>query len=191
MATYTAQGSRNSTYTLELNVSEDSYSIPENNSSVSWSLYLVSTTYYFSTIGMTAVASINGQEVLNSYAQRSMSKNERLLLGSGTLPVEHNSDGKKTINVSASLTMNATDSYLPGNTSVSGTLKLTDIPRYATSVQSLNSKTINAITMKWSSDSTIDYIWYSKDNGSTWAGINVADGTSGSYTISGLSPNTT
>ena len=191
MATYTAQGSRNSTYTLELNVAEDSYSTSANNSSVAWNLYLVSTTYYFSMIGMTALVSINGEEVLNSYAQRSMSKNDRLLLGSGTLTVPHDSNGSKTINVSASLTMNATDNYLPGNTSVSGILKLTDIPRYATSTQSLSSKTINAITMKWSSDSIIDYIWYSKDNGSTWTGINVTDGTSGTYTISNLSPNTT
>lgn len=45
--------------------------------------------------------------------------------------------------------------------------------------------------MKWSSDSVIDYIWYSTNNGSSWTGINVADGTSGTYTISGLSANST
>ena len=78
-----------------------------------------------------------------------------------------------------------------GDFSLSGELELTKIPRYATSVQSLKSKTVNSITMNWSSDSTVDYIWYSKDNGSNWTGINVADGKSGSYTISGLSPNTT
>ena len=77
-----------------------------------------------------------------------------------------------------------------GDFSLSGELELTDIPRYATSVQSLKSKTVNSITMNWSSDSTVDYIWYSKDNGSNWTGINVTDGKSGSYTISGLDPNT-
>ncbi len=77
-----------------------------------------------------------------------------------------------------------------GDFSLSGELELTKIPRYATSVQSLKSKTVNSITINWSSDSTVDYIWYSKDNGSNWTGINITDGKSGSYTISGLSPNT-
>lgn len=65
------------------------------------------------------------------------------------------------------------------------------IPRYATSNQSLNSKTETSIKMNWSSDNTIDYLWYSKDNGSSWAGVDVTDGTSGTYTISGLSANIT
>lgn len=65
------------------------------------------------------------------------------------------------------------------------------IPRYATSNQSLNSKTETTIKMNWSSDNTVDYLWYSKDNGSNWTGIDVTDGTSGTYTISGLSANTT
>ena len=78
-----------------------------------------------------------------------------------------------------------------GDFSLSGELKLTDIPRYATSVQSLKSKTSSSITMNWSSDNTIDYILYSTNNGSSWTGINVTDGKSGSYTISGLSANTT
>lgn len=75
--------------------------------------------------------------------------------------------------------------------SASGTAVLTNIPRYATVSQSLNTKTINSIKMNWSSDSTIDYIWYSTNNGSNWTGINVTDGTSGNYTINNLSPNTT
>lgn len=65
------------------------------------------------------------------------------------------------------------------------------IPRYATSNQTLNSKTETSIKMNWSSDNTIDYLWYSKDNGSSWTGVDVTDGTSGTYTINGLSANTT
>ena len=44
--------------------------------------------------------------------------------------------------------------------------------------------------MNWSSDSTVDYLWYSKDNGSNWTGVDVTDGKSGTYTISSLSANT-
>lgn len=54
----------------------------------------------------------------------------------------------------------------------------------------MNSKTETAIKMNWSSDSTVDYLWYSTDNGSTWTGVDVADGNSGTYTINGLSANT-
>lgn len=62
-------------------------------------------------------------------------------------------------------------------------------PAYATVNHSLKSKTETSITMNWSSDSTVDYVWFSIDNGTSWAGVNVTDGKSGSYTISGLSPN--
>ena len=113
MATYEQNGSRNSTYKLQLNVAESSYSIENNSSVVEWNLYLISTTYNFSTIGMTAVVNIDGQEVLNSYAQRTLAKNSSLYLGSGTTTVYHNNDGTKTINVSASLTMSSTASYTP------------------------------------------------------------------------------
>jgi len=82
-------------------------------------------------------------------------------------------------------------SYPGSNVSGSGSWSLDRIPRYATSNQSLKSKSSSSISMNWSSDSTIDYIWYSTNNGSNWTGVNVADGTSGSYTISGLSANTT
>ena len=67
---------------------------------------------------------------------------------------------------------------------------LDTIPRYATANQSLASRTLNTVTMNWSSDSTIDYIWYSKDGGSSWIDVGSVNGTSGSYIISGLSPNT-
>lgn len=113
-------------------------------------------------------------------------------IGSASKLVTHNSDGSKTITVSATHTGNsASGSSKMGNASGSGSYKLINIPRYATVSQSLNSKTINSITMKWSSDSTIDYIWYSINNGSSWTGIDVTDGTSGTYAINGLSPNTT
>lgn len=77
------------------------------------------------------------------------------------------------------------------NISGSQTWSLNRIPRYATSNQTVASKTETTIRMNWSSDSTIDYIWYSTNNGSSWTGVDVADGTSGSYTITGLAANTT
>lgn len=46
------------------------------------------------------------------------------------------------------------------------------------------------IKVNYGIDSTADYLWWSKDNGATWNGLDITDGTSGSYTISSLSPNT-
>lgn len=78
-----------------------------------------------------------------------------------------------------------------GNIVISKEFKLTDIPRYATSNQSLQSKTSYSITMYWSSDSIIDYVWYSKDNGVNWVAVGSVSAKSGSYTISNLSSSTT
>lgn len=72
-----------------------------------------------------------------------------------------------------------------------GTFSLKKIPRYATCNQSLNSKTETTIKMNWSSDNTIDYVWYSKNNGTSWTAVGSVNATSGSYSITGLTPNTT
>lgn len=77
-----------------------------------------------------------------------------------------------------------------GNISDSGTHTVSSIPRYATCNQSLNSKTSSSIKMNWSSDSTIDYVWYSINNGSSWVTVGSVNASSGSYNITGLSANT-
>lgn len=57
--------------------------------------------------------------------------------------------------------------------------------------QSLASETDTTIVMNWSSDTTCDYLWYSINGGSSWVAIGSVNASSGSYTISGLSPSTT
>lgn len=114
------------------------------------------------------------------------------LLGQATTNVVHNADGSKSITIAVSWAMNATISgygYI-GTISTSKSVTLDAIPRYATSVQSLKSKTATSITMNWSSDSTIDYVWYSKNGGSSWTAVGSVNAKSGSYTISGLSGGT-
>lgn len=116
-------------------------------------------------------------------------------LVSKTKTIDHGSDGTKSISLKFSVSSSSSYAYLPGTASASGTLALTAIPRYGTSVQSLNTKTETSIKMNWSSDSTVDYIWYTtnaSDSTPTWTGVNVTDGKSGTYTISsGLNPNST
>ncbi len=59
-----------------------------------------------------------------------------------------------------------------------------------TITHSLKSATETTITMNWTCNTTVDYLWYSTDGGSKWTGVDVTDGKSGTYTISGLSANT-
>ena len=108
--------------------------------------------------------------------------------GDYTFTIGHDSNGSKTITMQGAWNTSHS-SYISGG-SVSALVTLPVIPRYATVNQSLIAKTETTATIKWTSDSTVDYIWYSTNNGSSWSGINVADSTNGTYTISGLSANT-
>ena len=133
---------------------------------------------------------INGTQT--NITSSSISTKGTHLLGQATTNVVHNADGSKSIPIKVSWNMNATISgygYI-GEISVEKTVTLDKIPRYATSVQSLKSKTATSITMNWSSDSTIDYVWYSKNGGSSWTAVGSVNAKSGSYTISGLSGGT-
>ncbi len=111
-------------------------------------------------------------------------------LKTGTQTITHNDDGNKSIAISFSVSDTTGQSYTCGNASSNGTLALTYIPRYATSNQSLSSKTETSLTISWSSDNTCDYIWYSTNNGTNWTAVGSVNATSGSYTISGLTANT-
>lgn len=171
-----------------LTVTETATSTANNTSTLSISLVLKRPSSISSTATKSASCTINGTKY--TWSGSIGGSGDKTLI-SKTQTVTHNSDGTKTINLAASIQLDITWSGTQlGTISGSGTMKLTDIPRYATSVQSLSSKTETTIVMKWSSNATVDYIWYSTNNGSSWTGVNVTDGTSGSYTISGLSPNT-
>ena len=108
--------------------------------------------------------------------------------GDYTFTIAHNSSGAKTITIQGAWSTSHS-TYISGG-SVSGSVTLPTIPRYATVNQNLVSKTETTATIKWTSDSIIDYIWYSTNNGSSWTGIDIADATGGTYTISGLSADT-
>lgn len=174
----------------ELIVTETATSIPNNTSTLSIKLVLHRPYAIQSTAPKTASATING--TTHSWSG-TIGGSGDLTLITKTQTVTHDSDGTKedmSISAKIQLDVNWGGTYI-STISNSGTMDLSNIPRYATSVQSLASKTETSITMNWSSDSTIDYIWYSTNDGSSWTGINVTDGKSGSYMISGLSANTT
>ena len=195
MATYSGNGSGTtgaSSYTLKLDVWEVSVDNINNKSNVGWSLKLVSGSYNFIQWNIPTYVFIDG-EVYNASPKLSISANSEITIASGNKDVYHNSDGKKTISVSAKIN-NAGAYYLPGNITVGGTFDLTYIPRYINFTQHYaQSKTLNTITINWASDEARNYTQYNL-NGGSWidAGDSVASNNmSGTYVISNLNPATT
>lgn len=172
-----------------LTVTETATSVANNTSTLSIKLVLKRPYAVASSQNKSATVTVNG----TSYSwSGSINGVGDLTLINKTQTVTHNTDGSKTISLSASIKLDITWSGVSiGTISGSGTMALTNLQRYATVTQSLSAKTETTATMKWSSDLTIDYIWYSINDGSSWKGIDVADGKSGTYDITGLSANTT
>lgn len=187
----------NSNWSFKLEAYETSYSIVNNTSNVRVTAYL-------------------GRPYSQSYAggifDISMTVNGSTQSASGTVPyptyinqgewyslytfdfngIPHNTDGSKTVSVSCSF---STSEFNPSSCSASGSLALTNIPRYTSITGFSVSKVsgyngLSSLKFNWSTSDTIDYLWYSTDNGNSWTGYDCTDGTSGNFTKTGLSPNT-
>jgi len=140
MATFTGTGSHNSNFTGTLTVTESSYSIPDNTSTLSYSLVLTGNSgYYFQGYYLTTKVYINGV-VQDRYEQISMPSpsggTSTYTVCSGTVTVPHDNDGTKTITVYATMSTPTSQAYLPGTinmpSGLNGTLTLTNIPRAST-----------------------------------------------------------
>lgn len=193
MATFTGNGTGTtgaSSYTLRLDVWEDSYDINSNSSLVKANLYLDSGNYNFYQVGIPRNIYIDGEQVYYDDSQIGIDTNSSILIATVEKRVYHNSDGTKTISCSASMT-NTSAYYLPGNISCGGDLKLTDIPRYASVSISEKRKDINSIEINWSSNANTDWRQYKINNGN-WidAGDVSSSPTGGTFGINELSPNT-
>ena len=173
---------------LKLTVSEESYDAASNKSVVRWTLESTGGSYNYYSIYNWGVW-VNGETIYDTQTTYWNSYNFPAATGSttGTIDVAHNADGSIGnigFELKGCVYYNRTNSY-------SDTLPLTQGNRQTTVSQSLASKTPTSITMNWSTTNTVDYVWYSIDNGSTWTGIWSGSASSGSYTIGGLSANTT
>lgn len=110
---------------------------------------------------------------------------------SGTKRLYHdNSSGERSFSAEACGSFFYYSSY---NSYGSGSWSLPKIARYTTVYNSLRSRTINTISINWSTTDARDWTQYSI-NGGAWKDAYdtvASDQKSGYYTISGLSPNTT
>ena len=181
----------NSEWTFKIEWSESNASIADNTSKVTAKIYLGrarSQSYvggnYSATININGTSeNFSGNIPYPTY----INAGAWYYLKEKTVTVTHGSDGSKSCSISA--TMSSSD-FSPSYCSASGTATLSTIPRYANISENISSKTETTATVSWTSDVTVDYIWYRVEGSQTWESLDISDGTSGTYVISGLSPNT-
>nr|DAS26828.1 MAG TPA: protein of unknown function DUF859 [Caudoviricetes sp.] len=174
--------------TFKLEVVETSYSIENNTSNIQWTLSISGGggSYYDSY----AKATVNGNVVYNetkSWSSGSFPAKDGNV--SGTISnIAHDSQGKKSISFALE-----GYSYVYNTQSTSGSLTLTDIPRYFTKTPTLEvvSKTETSITIKWTTSENASRSQYKIDNGS-WVDVETnINKKTGTMTINGLTPNHT
>lgn len=185
-------------YTYQLYCEEKDVNNSANTSKLKVTVRIVTggssgTTYASRYQSATHTITINGTNYTFTSGNYSLVGQTTTTLGSVTSnAITHSDDGTKTVNVSASSPDLAQGGgYGPYSGSASGSVTLTAIPRYAT----INSFTVSqrdetSLAFSFTASATCDYAWYSTNNGSTWTGVDIADGTSGSFNVTGLSANT-
>lgn len=185
--TLTGNGVRG--YYCELSLSEDSTSIANNTSTISYTLKIYSNNYSYADYGTGYSVYINGSRVAyleDNGMDTSMSAHSSLQLTSGTTTVPHNNDGTKTVSVSAYVSM-PEGSYGPGDMSCSGDWTLTTIPRASSlSYPTLTIGSASTLTVSAASSSFTHQISYS------FSGLTgtIANMNAGVTTASWTPPNT-
>lgn len=174
-------------YGIRLRYKANSNSASTNKTNITVQLQVRTTKSAYNTYGPNQTTTIQGT-ALSAKKISKFTVNSWVTFGERTFDVAHESNGTKTITLSGSFTTTATTSsygqYALKSGSVSVSVELPTIPRYAAITAFSLSRTINTITMSYSVDSTIDSTQYSLNNDS-WTAY-----PSGGI-ITGLSPATT
>ena len=172
---------------LQLDVTEEWYDVNENYSHLKVVLSSIGGSSNYYTIYNWG-ASVNGEVLWATQTTGWSARTFPAAKGSETkyINVYHNADGSIGA-VGFSLSGKV---YASGTDTFYGSIGLTQGYRDIAVYQSVGSKTATSITMNWSTDNTANYIWYSIDDGNTWIAVGDVNATSGSYTITGLNPNT-
>lgn len=110
--------------------------------------------------------SLNGNVIRNENVYVNVSSpNANIAIASGTLEIEHTSDGSKIIPFGASIS--ATGGY-GVSASKTGTFELEKIPRYANLTSlSVKSRTVDSITLSYTTDRPA-WIFINLNNGENW-----------------------
>lgn len=171
---------------FELRLTETAVDSSANTSKIKWEVYLVNRNWWYTNAVKINNVKINGTQVKGSQTFSDFYDSKDYLLASGTTSaIGHDSStGEKTVSCSISCWL-----YSYGDTTGSGNFTLSKIPRYLTSLSnSVSSTGLETINMSWSCSPTGVATHYVL--GGTEINMTDKEGTSGTYTISGLAPGT-
>lgn len=180
--------------TLKLNVWEKSYSVANNTSDIGWSLSVTSVNAYngYANQCPYVVKYNNSSGSTVSSGNKAFGNNTTTELASGTITgYKHKDDGSGSITLYAHYTTGVS----PATASTTTTINLTKINRYA-KINSfyVSTTTKESITLKFATDTPINYYQYSLNNGSWLSPSKYAtssDYKSGEFTIENLKSDTT
>jgi hypothetical protein len=180
-------GTYGGSYALYISATEISYNAVTNTSVVQVSVYMncsVNRGYYDST-NQVGNCYIGGTEYTFN-TNYSAGTGNTTFLSNQTQTIAHNANGTGSVYISAY--QNANNS--PGLTtaSVSGTLTLTTLDENSITGFSASAITPTAFTVNVTTSESCSAMVFSNNNGSSYVGS--GSGTSGSYTFTGLTPNT-
>lgn len=184
MATFYSAKGRHDTQ-LQLVVNPRPYVTSTNSTIVDWALHVNTGSTYWDGLVQSSSVHINGSSSLWSItSHKTTASRTWYKLASGSRTIPHNSDGTKSINVSAAFSANS-GGYGPGSLSVSGTTTLPTIPRYVDITSwSLSNTGYDRTKINFTTSRGISRAQY-QINGGGW--VNTSNGA----TITGLNPNTT
>ena len=190
VATKTTSG--NTGDTLRFKWSRKDYSTSGNYTNINWELQLIAggAGRISSSANKKWSVTVNG----NSYSGTNkigIGNNETKTLASGTTKIPHNSDGTKTFSVSFSQQFDITFNGYVGTVSGSASFTLDSIPRYANfnGTPALSDITQTSVKISWSANATCSKVEYLL-NGASKSTNSSLNASSGNYTYTGLTPNT-
>lgn len=172
---------------MQLTVTEE-VDVYNNRSKLTWTLKTIGGAVNYYSTGPTTVT-IAGEQVYNCDRKGWSTEAFPAAKGSksGSLYVNHNSDGKKTISVSFSTAI-----YYSAVSSYGGDMTLTNIDVTAPTVRhSVSNITSNSLKITVNSNVTADIWWYSLNGGTNWTQFSTTSATSREITVTGLTANTT
>lgn len=190
VATKTTSG--NTGDTLRFKWSRKDYSTSGNYTNINWELQLIAggAGKISSSANKKWSVTVNG----NSYSGTNkigIGNNETKTLASGTTKIPHNSDGTKTFSVSFSQQFDVTFNSYVGTVSGNASFTLDSIPRYANfnGTPALSDITQTSVKISWSANATCSKVEYLL-NGASKSTNSSLNASSGNYTYTGLTPNT-
>lgn len=165
-------------------------SITNNTSTISWTLKGAGTggsSWYYAGPIWIGFENTNGSNIYsNTYWATRQKLYNGTTVASGSFTVTHATDGTRQFRIFIEGAIYASAYNVNGN----GTVTLDTIQRYANITPSLDSETETSLTLNWTTDATIDKLYYSIDNGANFTDLNIQEGTGGAFTITGLTANT-